>query len=146
MTETVKIVSKLFFLSAVTLFGFTSILNNVGQKLSQPEQRTDLESENWNMTSYPESGSLAESDQIPELASEVPNLEDLEEFRKIMEEQQRIRLHQPEKRHTNTVNDTVVDQYPITTSKITSPHCGSFLCIPHAPNDISIRPKIAVII
>ena len=63
MTETVKIVSKLFFLSAVTLFGFTSILNNLGQKLNQPDQ-TDLDRDNWNVTSFAESGPISESDQI----------------------------------------------------------------------------------
>ena len=104
-----------------------------------------METDKWNVTSP--AGFSVDSRLSPDLPDRAPalpnppsNLEDvLEDF-----------ANQINKNRTgaNDTTSVVMSQNPITAaiSKITSAHCGSFLCIPHVPNDLVKRPKVSVII
>ena len=48
MAETVKLISKLLLLSTVSLFGFSTMLNETGRHMSR-RQASNLETQNWNL-------------------------------------------------------------------------------------------------
>lgn len=139
MIDTMKLVSKLFMLSAVTLLGFTSAIDSLGKNCL--EENTDLNTEKWDTNRIPvnetgkPSGEIANDARIP---LRIPDIADV--------------IDKSEDRLTDQLdtNDTYLrdNDFAQSISKITSPavtgnRCYAEIC---GPVTDSKRLLISVII
>ena len=137
--DTMKLVSKLFMLSAVTLLGFTSAIDSLGKNCL--DENTDLNTDKWDTNRIPvnetgkPSGEIADDARIP---LRIPDIADV--------------IDKSEDRLTDQLdtNDTYLrdNDFAQSISKITSPavtgnRCYAEMC---GPVTDSKRLLISVII
>jgi len=140
MIDTMKLVSKLFMLSAVTLLGFTSALDSIGKNCL--DENTDLNTEKWDTNRLPvnetsQTGVEApENSRIPVLISDIDEVID-----SVTEDRLTDQMD---------ANETILreNDFVQSISKITSPamsnsRCFSGVCGPVTENQ---RLLVSVII
>ena len=140
MIDTMKLVSKLFMLSAVTLLGFTSALDSIGKNCL--DENTDLNTEKWDTNRLPvnetsQTGVDApENSRIPVLISDIDEVIDSITDDRLTDQMD--------------ANETILreNDFAQSISKITSPamsnsRCFSGVCGPITENQ---RLLVSVII
>ena len=140
MIDTMKLVSKLFMLSAVTLLGFTSALDSIGKNCL--DENTDLNTEKWDTNRLPvnetsQTGVEApENSRIPVLISDIDEVIDSITDDRLTDQMD--------------ANETILreNDFAQSISKITSPavsnsRCFSGVCGPVTENQ---RLLVSVII
>ena len=140
MIDTMKLVSKLFMLSAVTLLGFTSALDSIGKNCL--DENTDLNTEKWDTNRLPvnetsQTGVEApENSRVPVLISDIDEVIDSITDDRLTDQMD--------------ANETILreNDFAQSISKITSPavsnsRCFSSVCAPVTENQ---RLLVSVII
>jgi len=122
MQETVRMVSKVLFLSAFTLFGFTSLLNQFASKITS---ETDLQTDQWDLNlTAPGQRSPSQTQQQQhqqQQAGEEQPITDLKELERVLDSEPIDPTNGPQNDTQNaTVNVTLTNPLVEMVSRITS--------------------------
>ena len=122
MQETVRMVSKVLFLSAFTLFGFTSLLNQFASKITS---ETDLQTDQWDLNlTAPGQRSPSQTQQQQhqqQQAGEEQPITDLKELERVLDSEPIDPTNGPQNETQNaTVNVTLTNPLVEMVSRITS--------------------------